>query len=46
MVLLGNEAELEARFGPSRNSAKLDARKVHSLHPTYHRLGNHFGRTR
>jgi hypothetical protein len=29
MVLLGDEAQLEARFGPFRDSAKLDARSVH-----------------
>ena len=29
MVLLGDEAELEARFGPFGDSANLDARSVH-----------------
>ena len=43
MVLLGDEAHLEARFGPFGDSANLDARSVHGLHRTYHRLGNHFG---
>jgi len=46
MVLLGDEAQLEARFGPFGDSANLDARSVHGLHQTYHRLGNRFGRTR
>ena len=46
MVLLGDEAQLEARFGLFGDSANLDARSVHGLHQTYHRLGNHFGRTR
>jgi hypothetical protein len=44
-ALLGDEAQLEARFGPFRDSANLDARSVHGLRRTYHRLGNHFGRT-
>ena len=38
MVLLGDEAQLEARFGPFGDSANLDARSVHGLHRTYHRL--------
>ena len=32
MVLLGDEAQLEARFGPFGDSANLDARSVHGLH--------------
>jgi hypothetical protein len=43
MVLLGDEAQLEARFGTFRDSANLDARSVHGLRQTYHRLRNHFG---
>jgi hypothetical protein len=31
MVLLGDEAQLEARFSPFRDSANLDARSVHGL---------------
>ena len=46
MVLLGDEAQLEACFGPFGDSAHLDARSVHGLHRTYHMLGNRFGRTR
>ena len=46
MVLLGEEAQLEARFGPFADSANLDARLVHGLRRTYHTLGNRFGRTR
>ena len=46
MVLLGDEAQLEARFGLFGHGANLDARSVHGLRRTYHRLGNHFGRTR
>ena len=29
MVLLGDEAQLEAHFGPFGDSANLDARSVH-----------------
>ena len=46
MVLLGDEGQLEARFGPFGDCANLDARSVHGLRGTYHRLENHFGRTR
>ena len=42
MVLLGDEAQFAARFGPFRDSANLDARSVHGLCRTYHRLGNSF----
>jgi hypothetical protein len=46
MVLLGDEAQLEAHFGLFRDSANLDARSVHGLRQTYHTLRNHFGHTR
>ena len=46
MVLLGDEAELEARFGSFGDSANLDARSAHGLRRSYHKLGNHFGPTR
>ena len=46
MVLLGDEAQLEARFGPFGDSANLDARSVRGLRRTYHWLRNHLGRTR
>jgi hypothetical protein len=42
MVILGDEAQLEARFGPFRDSANLDARSVHGLRRTYHRLRKSF----
>ena len=45
MVLLVDEAQVETSFGLFGDSANLDARLVHGLHLTYHRLGNHFGRT-
>jgi hypothetical protein len=38
MVLLGDKAQVDARFGQFRDSANLDARLVHDLHQTYHRL--------
>jgi hypothetical protein len=38
MVLLGDEAQVDARFGQFRDSAYLDARLVHDLRQTYHRL--------
>ena len=37
MVPLGDEAQVEARFGPFGNSANLDARLVNGLRRTYHR---------
>ena len=46
MVLLGDEAQVKASFVPFGDSANLDARSVHGLRRTYHRLRNHFGRTR
>jgi hypothetical protein len=45
MVLLGGDAQLEARSGPFGDSANLDARYVHSLCQMDHRIGNHFGCT-
>jgi hypothetical protein len=42
MVLIGDEAQLEARFGPFGDSANLDARQVHGLLRTYHWVKNHF----
>ena len=46
MILLGDEAQVEARFSPCRDSANLDARYVRGLRRTYHRLGDRCGRTR
>jgi hypothetical protein len=46
MILLGDEAQVEVRFDLFRDSANLDARYVHGLRRTYHRLGNHFTRSR
>ena len=46
MVPLGDEAQVEARFGPFGDKANQDARLVHGLCRMYHRVGNRFGRTR
>ena len=46
MVLLGEEAQVKARFGLFGDSANLDERSVYGLNGTYHILGNQFGRTR
>ena len=46
MLLLGDEAQLEARFGPFGDSANLDARLAHGLRRTYHKPENRFEPTR
>jgi len=46
MVLLGDEAQIEARFSLFGDSANLDARSVHGLRRINHWLGNRFGHTR
>ena len=46
MVPLGEEAQVEARFGPFRDIVNLDTRWVHSLRRMYDRLGHRFGCTR
>jgi hypothetical protein len=46
MVLLDDEAQAKAHFGPFEDSANHDARQVHSLHRTYHRLRNHLTQIR
>jgi hypothetical protein len=38
MGLLGDEAQVEARYGPFGDSATLDARLVHGLRQTYRGL--------
>jgi hypothetical protein len=40
MVLLGDEAQVEAQFGPFGDSATLDARLVRGLRRTCCGLGN------
>jgi hypothetical protein len=46
MGLLGDEAQVEARFGPYGDSATLDAGLVHGLRQTYCRHKNSIGGTR
>jgi hypothetical protein len=46
MGLLGDEAQVEAWFGPFGDRATLDARLVHDLRRTYRRLRNSIGGTR
>jgi hypothetical protein len=46
MVLLGDEAPVEARYGPFGDSNNLEATLRHDLCQMYHRLKNRFGRTR
>jgi hypothetical protein len=45
-VLLGDEAQVDARFGLFGDSAILDARLVQGFRRMYHRLRNHFGCSR
>jgi hypothetical protein len=37
---------VESHLGPFEDSVSVSARQVHGLPQTYHRLRNHFGRTR
>jgi hypothetical protein len=46
MVLLGDEAQVEAHFVSFGDGANLAARKVRGLRCMYHRLENIFGYTR
>jgi hypothetical protein len=46
MGLLGDEAQVEARFGLFGDIATLDARLVHGLRQTNRRLKNSMGGTR
>ena len=46
MVLLGDEAQVDACFSPFGDSANLDARYVQALRQMIHRLENCFGHTR
>jgi hypothetical protein len=46
IVPLGDEAQVEAHFGSLGDSANVDARYVHGLRRTCHRLENCFGHTR
>jgi hypothetical protein len=44
MEFLGDMGQVESCFGPFRYSVSVDARQVHGLRQTYHRL-KRFGRT-
>jgi hypothetical protein len=44
MELLGDKPQVEARFGLFGDSTNLD--ELHGLRRMYHRLENHFERTR
>jgi hypothetical protein len=46
MGLLGDEAQVQARFGLFGDSATLGAELVHGLRRTYGRLKNRIGGTR
>jgi hypothetical protein len=46
MVLLGDEAQVEACFSPFADSANPNAILVHCLRQTYHRLIKHFDLTK
>ena len=46
MLILGDKDQVEARFGSFGDCANPDARSVHCLGRTYHRLISPFGRTR
>jgi hypothetical protein len=46
MGLLGDEAQVEARFRSFGDSATLDAILGNGLHRMYHRLGNSIAGTR
>jgi hypothetical protein len=45
MVLLGDEAQVEAHFDPFGDGANLNAIQVNGLPQTYHRIRNLFGHT-
>jgi hypothetical protein len=46
MELLGDVSHVESHFGPIGDGVSILAREVLGLCETYHRLENHFGRTR
>ena len=45
-LLLGDEGQVEARFGPFGDSVSVGARSVHGFRQTYRWLRNCFGRSR
>jgi hypothetical protein len=46
MELLDDVGHVEYVFFLFGDTVSVNARKVHNLRQTYHRLTNHFGRTR
>jgi len=46
MELLGDVGHVEYHFNLFVDSVSVGARYVHGLRQMYHRLRNHFGRTR
>jgi hypothetical protein len=46
MELLGGVGHVESCFDLFGDGVSVGARLVHGLRQTYHRHGNHFGRTR
>ena len=46
LELLGDMGHVESCFGPFGDSVSVGARYMRGLRQTYHRLRNHFGRTR
>jgi hypothetical protein len=46
MVLVGDEDQVDVRFGMFGDCANLDARYVHGLRRMYRRVENHIGQTR
>jgi hypothetical protein len=46
MEHLDDVDHVESRFDPFGDSLSVSARWVNALHLTYHKLRNHFGRTR
>jgi hypothetical protein len=46
MELVSDVGHVESRFSPFGDSVSVSARLEHSLHRTYHRHRNHFGRSR
>jgi hypothetical protein len=46
MMLLGDEAQMDARFDPFGERVSFGPRWVHGLRQIYHSLRNRFGRTR
>jgi hypothetical protein len=46
MEHLGDVGHVESHLSPIGDNVRVNARQVHDLHQTYHKLRNRFGRTR